>query len=123
LSLNGRVAASHFCYLLSELCPFGSYAKKSSKLVLIGSSHQQEFAKFAHTSAIQATEIYEFARSLQPRSTFAPLDHLVKYKLIYAARLLEHGMLAEACKYVQVVSMAVNARPSVHSDKVQSFLT
>lgn len=39
LASNGRVAASHFCYLLSN-CSFGTFDKKSSKLVLIGSSHK-----------------------------------------------------------------------------------
>jgi COPII coat assembly protein SEC16 len=39
LSTNNRVAASHFCYLLSNV-QFGEYKKKSSKIVLIGSSHE-----------------------------------------------------------------------------------
>jgi len=39
LASSGRVAASHFCYLLAN-CSFGSFEKKSSKLVLIGSSHK-----------------------------------------------------------------------------------
>ena len=39
LAANGRVAASHFCYLLAK-CPFGDFKKKASKIVLIGSSHK-----------------------------------------------------------------------------------
>ncbi len=39
LASSGRVAASHFCYLLAG-CSFGKFEKKSSKLVLIGSSHK-----------------------------------------------------------------------------------
>ena len=42
LASNGRVAASHFCYLLAN-CPFGTYDKKSSKLVLISTSHKLVF--------------------------------------------------------------------------------
>ncbi len=39
LSTNNRIAASHFCYLLANV-QFGEYKKKSSKIVLIGSSHE-----------------------------------------------------------------------------------
>ena len=39
LATNSRVAAAHFCYLLANV-NFGDYKKKSSKIVLIGSSHK-----------------------------------------------------------------------------------
>jgi hypothetical protein len=42
LATNGRIAASHFCYLLAK-CQFGEFKKKSSKLVLIGSSQKYNF--------------------------------------------------------------------------------
>jgi hypothetical protein len=42
LASNSRYAAAHFCYLLINT-PFGDYKKKSSKIVLIGSSHKYGF--------------------------------------------------------------------------------
>ncbi len=109
LATNGRIAASHFCYLLAN-CQFGTFNKKSSKLVLIGSSHNQDFSKFCQLSAIQATEIFEFACQ-------TTLESLIKYKLIYATRLLEYGMINEALKYVEVISSAINRNPRQHQDK------
>lgn len=138
LASNGRVAASHFCYLLSD-CQFGTYNKKSSKLVLIGSSQNQEFSKFCQINAIQATEIFEFANSLSPSSNTAGLtsslssissssslsssgilEHFVKYKLIYASRLLEYGFVSEAYKYIEVIAKAINLNPKLHQDKMSS---
>ena len=126
LALNGRVAASHFCYLLSD-CQFGNYKKKSSKIVLIGSSHNQEFNKFCQISAIQATEILEFARSLSPLSRTVSdssntyLDHFVKYKLIYAMRLLEFGLVSEACKYMEVLAKSVNMNAKLHASMIPTI--
>jgi len=137
LASNGRVAASHFCYLLSD-CQFGTYNKKSSKIVLIGSSQNQEFSKFCQINAIQATEIFEFANSLSPSanagltsslssissssslSSSGILEHFVKYKLIYASRLLEYGFISEAYKYIEVIAKAINLNPKLHQDKMSS---
>jgi len=60
LGSRGCLHAAHFCYLMAQL-PFGSYAHKSSKIVLIGSSHTLPFQLFATNEAIFATEIFEFA--------------------------------------------------------------
>ncbi|KAH3710853.1 hypothetical protein DPMN_070348 [Dreissena polymorpha] len=43
---------------------FGTYARKSSKIVLIGSSHGLPLELFANNEAIQCTEIYEYALAL-----------------------------------------------------------
>jgi hypothetical protein len=134
LASSGRVAASHFCYLLSN-CAFGTFNKKPSKLVLIGSSHNQEFNKFCQINAIQATEIYEYAYSLslynaniasssrnsissQFKNNFG--DNFLKYKLIYANRLLEHGLINEASKYMEVIGKAINKNPKANVDKIDS---
>jgi len=39
LAAKGCLYASHFCYLMAQV-GFGTYAKKTSKIVLIGSSHR-----------------------------------------------------------------------------------
>ncbi|CAF0711049.1 unnamed protein product [Brachionus calyciflorus] len=120
LASNGRIAASHFCYLLSN-CTFGTFNKKSSKLVLIGSSHNQDFNKFCQISAIQATEIFEYAQSLLPSATSQfNSDNFLKYKLIYANRLLEHGLVNEAYKYIEIIAKTLNKNPNLHTDKISS---
>lgn len=63
LGARGALHAAHFCYLMAQL-EFGSYAHKSSKLVLIGASHALPFHHFATNEAIFATEIFEFACNL-----------------------------------------------------------
>ena len=60
---KGFLHASHFCYLMSQTS-FGSYNKKSSKIVLIGSSHGLPLEYFANNEAVQCTEIYEYALAL-----------------------------------------------------------
>ncbi|RNA39975.1 transport Sec16A isoform X1 [Brachionus plicatilis] len=123
LASNGRTAASHFCYLLSN-CSFGTYEKKSSKLVLIGSSHNQDFSKFCQIGAIQATEIFEFAQSLLNSTTTTTTtstfnsDNFLKYKLIYANKLVEHGLMHEAYKYIEIIANTINNNVSKHTDKL-----
>lgn len=63
LGSRGNLHAAHFCYLMAQV-EFGTFAHKSSKIVLIGSSHTLPFQQFANNEAIFATEIFEFACSL-----------------------------------------------------------
>jgi hypothetical protein len=60
---RGSLHASHFCYLMAQL-EFGLFSRKSSKIVLLGSSHLKPFVEFATNEAIQMTEIYIYARQL-----------------------------------------------------------
>jgi hypothetical protein len=60
---RGCLHASHFCYLMAQL-EFGLFSRKSSKIVLLGSSHLKPFVEFATNEAIQMTEIYIYARQL-----------------------------------------------------------
>lgn len=57
---------------------FGSYNKKSSKIVLIGSSHGLPLKYFATEEAIQCTEIYEYALTLGN-----PLVNLTNFQVPY----------------------------------------
>ena len=52
---------------------------------------------FATIEAIQCTEVYEFARSLDANNS-PPLDTFQSYKLVYALRLTECGFPAEALR-------------------------
>jgi len=51
---------------------FGSYHKKTSKMVLIGSNHSFPLSEFATNEAIQCSEVYEYAMSLGNPSFYSP---------------------------------------------------
>ncbi|KAK8766563.1 hypothetical protein V5799_006659 [Amblyomma americanum] len=105
LASRGCLSAAHFCYLAAQV-EFGSYACKSSKLVLLGSCHRTlSFREFASNDAIQATEIYEYARSLA--DTGFTLPHLQPYKFLLAMRLAEYGFAQEALQYCEVLAEAM----------------
>ena len=86
---KGSLYGSHFCYLMAQV-PFGTFDKKSCKLVLIGSSHSLAFTEFASNEAIQCTEIYEYALSLA-NPAFSLINFQL-YKYLMATRLVDYGM-------------------------------
>ncbi|XP_025111637.1 uncharacterized protein LOC112574654 isoform X3 [Pomacea canaliculata] len=101
--------ASHFCYLMAEV-DFGSFLKKTSKLVLIGSNHNLQLGEFASNAAIQCTEVYEYAQSLgNARFT---LPQFQVYKFLYACRLAEYGLAQEAFNYCEVIAQQVLLCPA-----------
>ncbi|XP_036384118.1 protein transport protein Sec16A isoform X2 [Megalops cyprinoides] len=112
LASKGLIDAAHFCYMMAQV-GLGVYTKKSTKMVLIGANHSLSFFKFASNEAIQRTEAYEYAQSLgsQPCS----LPNFQVFKFIYACRLAEVGLSAQAFHYCEVVSRALLSFPSYHS--------
>ncbi|XP_026152799.1 protein transport protein Sec16A isoform X3 [Mastacembelus armatus] len=112
LASKGLVDAAHFCYLMAQV-GLGIFTKKSTKMVLIGSNHSLSFYQFATNEAIQRTEAYEYAQSLgsQPCS----LPNFQVFKLIYACRLAEAGLSAQAFHYCEVISKTVLMQPSYYS--------
>ncbi|XP_028273145.1 protein transport protein Sec16A isoform X2 [Parambassis ranga] len=112
LASKGLIDAAHFCYLMAQV-GLGVFTKKSTKMVLIGSNHSFPFYQFATNEAIQRTEAYEYAQSLgsQPCS----LPNFQVFKLIYACRLAETGLSAQAFHYCEVISKTVLMQPSYYS--------
>ncbi|XP_040914380.1 protein transport protein Sec16A isoform X2 [Toxotes jaculatrix] len=112
LASKGLIDAAHFCYLMAQV-GLGVFTKKSTKMVLIGSNHSLSFYQFATNEAIQRTEAYEYAQSLgsQPCS----LPNFQVFKLIYACRLAEAGLCAQAFHYCEVISRTVLMQPSYYS--------
>ncbi|KAM4720589.1 protein transport protein Sec16A isoform 2-T2 [Anableps anableps] len=112
LASKGLTDAAHFCYLMAQV-GLGVYTKKSTKLVLIGSNHSLAFNQFATNEAIQRTEAYEYAQSLgsQPCS----LPNFQVFKLIYACRLAEAGLSAQAFHYCEVIAKTVLLHPLYYS--------
>ncbi|XP_049269869.1 uncharacterized protein LOC119390134 isoform X1 [Rhipicephalus sanguineus] len=105
LASRGCLSAAHFCYLMAQV-EFGTYACKSSKIVLLGSSHHTlSFEEFATNEAIQCTEIYEYSQSLANAGYMLP--HLQTYKFLHATRLAEYGFAQEALHYCEVLAEAM----------------
>ncbi|XP_076797545.1 protein transport protein Sec16B isoform X2 [Arvicanthis niloticus] len=104
LAGKGFVEASHFCYLMAHV-PFGHYTVKTDHLALVGSSHSQEFWKFATIEAIQRTEIFEYCQMLGRPKSFIPSFQV--YKLLYASRLADYGLASQALHYCEAIGAAV----------------
>nr|XP_046230540.1 protein transport protein Sec16A isoform X4 [Scatophagus argus] len=112
LASKGLIDAAHFCYLMAQV-GLGVFTKKSTKMVLIGSNHSLPFYQFATNEAIQRTEAYEYAQSLGSQQYSLP--NFQVFKLIYACRLAEAGLSAQAFHYCEVVSRAVLMQPAYYS--------
>ncbi|NXE65417.1 SC16B protein, partial [Calcarius ornatus] len=113
LASKGAVEAAHFCYLMADV-PFGYFGAKTDRMALLGSSHRQAFSQFARTEAIQRMEIFEYCQQLrQPESFLLPFQ--VVYKLLYASRLADHGLSAQALQYCELVATALlHHGPAAH---------
>ncbi|NXD99393.1 SC16B protein, partial [Chaetorhynchus papuensis] len=104
LASKGAVEAAHFCYLMADT-PFGYFGAKADRMALLGSSHRQAFSQFARTEAIQRMEIFEYCQQLrQPESFLLPFQ---VYKLLYASRLADHGLPAQALHYCEHICTAL----------------
>ncbi|KAJ7308435.1 hypothetical protein JRQ81_008983 [Phrynocephalus forsythii] len=112
LASKGLLDAAHFCYLMAQV-GFGVYTKKTTKLVLIGSNHSWPFLKFATNEAIRRTEAYEYAQSLGTQPGCLP--NFQVFKFIYACRLAEMGLAAQAFHYCEVISKAILRNPCYYS--------
>ncbi|XP_045838234.1 protein transport protein Sec16B isoform X2 [Meles meles] len=104
LAGKGLVEAAHFCYLMAHV-PFGHYTLKTDHLALLGSSHSQEFLKFATNEAIQRTEIFEYCQMLGRPKSFIPSFQV--YKLLYASRLADYGLASQALHYCEAIGTAL----------------
>uniref|UniRef100_UPI00398EC388 protein transport protein Sec16A-like n=1 Tax=Pristiophorus japonicus TaxID=55135 RepID=UPI00398EC388 len=112
LASKGLLDASHFCYLMAQV-GFGVYTRKSTKLVLIGSNHSWSFLKFASNEAIQRTEAYEYSQALGNQACFLP--NFQVFKFIYACRLAEMGLAAQAFHYCEVIARTLLRNPAFYS--------
>ncbi|XP_043839408.1 protein transport protein Sec16A isoform X5 [Dromiciops gliroides] len=119
LASKGLLDAAHFCYLMAQI-GFGVYTKKTTKLVLIGSNHSLPFLKFATNEAIHRTEAYEYAQSLGTQPCFLP--NFQVFKFIYACRLAEMGLAAQAFHYCEVISKTILKQPRQYSPVLISQL-
>ncbi|XP_075365318.1 protein transport protein Sec16B [Mycteria americana] len=120
LAGRGAVEAAHFCYLMADI-PFGYFGAKADRMALLGSSHRQMFAQFARTEVIQRMEIFEYCQQLrQPASFLLPFQ---VYKLIYASRLADYGLPAQALQYCEQIATALLGQdPASHPILAQQVM-
>ncbi|KAJ6654657.1 hypothetical protein lerEdw1_006679 [Lerista edwardsae] len=107
LAGKGMTEAAHFCYLMANV-PFGHYGVQTDRMVLLGSSQSQRFSQFAKSEYIHGTEIFEYCQRLRCPQAFIPSFQV--YKLIYASRLADYGLAAQALHYYEGVGMALLAQ-------------
>lgn len=100
---------------------FGTYSKKTSKIVLIGSSHSLPLNEFATNEAIQCTEIFEYAQLLG--NSMYSMPSFQPYKLLYACRLADYGLTQEAFHYCEVIASTVIQNPVYYQYTVVKVLT
>ncbi|XP_078325868.1 uncharacterized protein LOC111124202 isoform X11 [Crassostrea virginica] len=110
LASKGFLHASHFCYMMAHV-NFGSYRKKTAKMVLVGSNHSLPLSEFATNEAIQCTEIYEYANSLGNPSYYTV--NFQSFKFLYACRLAENGFAQEALQYCEAISTVILSSPTL----------
>ncbi|NXP44945.1 SC16B protein, partial [Heliornis fulica] len=120
LAGKGAVEAAHFCYLMVET-PFSYFGAKTDRMALLGSSHRQTFAQFARTEVIQRMEVLEYCQQLrQPKSFLLPFQ---VYKLLYASRLADHGLPAQALQYCEQIATALLGQdPASHPVLAQQVM-
>ncbi|NWX91761.1 SC16B protein, partial [Nothoprocta pentlandii] len=120
LAGRGLTEAAHFCYLMADI-PFGYFGEKANRMALLGSSHRQAFAQFARTEVIQRMEIFEYCQQLrQPGAFLLPFQ---VYKLIYASRLADYGLPAQALHYCEkIATVLLEQGPGRHPALTRQLL-
>ncbi|XP_064310523.1 protein transport protein Sec16B isoform X2 [Phalacrocorax carbo] len=120
LADKGAVEAAHFCYLMADI-PFGYFGVKEDRMALLGSSHRQAFTQFARTEVIQRMEIFEYCQQLrQPKFFLLPFQ---VYKLLYASRLADYGLPAQALQYCeQIATVLLGQDPTTHPVLAQQVM-
>lgn len=114
---RGDVFGSHFCYLIAEPC-FGEFTTVESRIVLIGTSHKQNFKDFASDDAIMMTEIFEYARSLSDANF--NIISLAKFKFLLATRMLDYGFQLKALLYMEEIARQIIKQPQMFDSEFTS---
>jgi len=121
LAGRGQLYAAQFCYIVSAV-EFGTFSKKSSKLVLLCSAvGERSVDEFATNEAIQCTEIYEFVQRLGNNDFEMPT--LQPFKFLHAVRLVECGLATRAQDYCREIAEFVMKNPArLETDFMPDFL-
>lgn len=114
---RGDLFAAQFCYLMAQVS-FGRYANvnhesvlmssstSAIRLILLGTSHHKQFRDFATNEAIQMTEIYEYACTLNEEH-FSIVE-FQPYKYLLATRMLDVGLNLKALMYLEQIARHIH---------------
>ncbi|KAM6343147.1 LOW QUALITY PROTEIN: protein transport protein Sec16B-like [Alca torda] len=114
LAGKGAVEAAHFCYLMADI-PFGYFGVKADRMALLGSSHRRSPSLPGRRSSsgwksLSTASSYDSPNpSCSPSSvSSSPTPGLLPspevYKLLYASRLADYGLPAQALQYCEQIA-------------------
>ncbi|KAM6327605.1 protein transport protein Sec16B [Podargus strigoides] len=121
LAGRGAVEAAHFCYLMADT-PFGYFGAKADRMALLGSSHRplpslpgqrpSRGWKSSSTASSYDSPSPSFSPSRRDsQASSSPLSALLPspevYKLLYASRLADYGLPAQALQYCEQIATAL----------------
>ncbi|KAG6465549.1 hypothetical protein O3G_MSEX015224 [Manduca sexta] len=122
LSSRGLLYSAQFCYLsagvpwarhpLAPLAPAGPTPATPRLSLLLADPKMTTLAQFATNTAIFATEIYEYALSLNQDYVITELQ---VYKLLMATRLVDAGLYERALGYAEQAARALTRAPQHYS--------
>ncbi|KAJ2946784.1 hypothetical protein O0L34_g12847 [Tuta absoluta] len=128
---RGLLYSAQFCYVsagvgfsrhpLAPLQPDTGTTAQPRLALLLGDARATSLAHLATNQAIFATEIYEYALSLNQDYV---INELQVYKLLLATRLIDVGQYERALGYTEAASRAVTRHPRDYSPRlVQQLAT
>ncbi|XP_054690397.1 protein transport protein Sec16B isoform X2 [Grus americana] len=136
LAGRGAVEAAHFCYLMVDT-PFSYFGAKADRMALLGSSHrcspslpgQRPSSGWKSLSTASSYDSPNPSCSpSRPGSPPAPwaMDGpftLPVYKLLYASRLADYGLPAQALQYCEQIAAALLGQdPASHPVLAQQVM-
>ena len=114
----GEVSAAHFCYMVCG-CPVGSPLDEGTRICLLGCSHADTVSRALRSldsvEAFDRTEAYEWVKRRGNKN--ATLKSFQPFKIIFAARLIDAGLVDQARAYVE--SLRLNSE--LHTSDIADF--
>ncbi|KAK9817295.1 hypothetical protein WJX72_012309 [[Myrmecia] bisecta] len=106
-SERGEVEAAQLCYLVAGGAL--QFYEPASRLCLAGADHRGRPRSYASLATLQRTEVFEWAKLSGSPAYGTHTISLLPYKVLYAARLAEYGLISEAVQYCTVVQSVLAA--------------
>ncbi|KAM6305715.1 protein transport protein Sec16B-like [Aegotheles albertisi] len=121
LAGRGAVEAAHFCYLMADV-PFGYFGVKADRMALLGSSHRTS-PSLPGQRPSRGWKSSSTARGYNSPNPSCSPSSAVVYKLLYASRLADHGLPAQALQYCeQIATMLLGQDPASHPILAQQVM-
>ncbi|KAJ8734434.1 hypothetical protein PYW08_013684 [Mythimna loreyi] len=125
---RGLLYSAQFCYVSAgvplarhPLAPLMARVGAPPRLaLLLADSRATTLQQLAHNKALFATEVYEYAMSLNQEDFV--ITELQPYKFVLACRLLDVGLYERALAYTEACARAVTRAPQLYSSALVSNL-